>query len=132
MKRYRGQSYKWSSYTVHGVGGVSSVNDVRLKKRTSGNMTELFVKPDGDWHGYELRWDGNVSVSKHSDPNAKTFIALANSGNWSGGGSWRGWLFGTPGAVFWLTRKSHQEWLVVTQNGFERYETNPFVEPTEI
>ena len=130
MKKYTGQSYKWARYTVHGVDSVSRVSSVRLLVKKSGNHTEIFVEPGGTWHGIQLSWSGKIAVSKYSA--GKTLQAVANTGNWSGGGNYDGWLFGQPGAVFWLACKGLQKWMVFTETGVEEHETNPFKKPVEI
>jgi len=83
------------------------VSNMRLFETTSGNMTEYTVAPGGTWHGVLIeRFVGYVKQSDVSKADAK--IALASSGSWSGGGNWRGWVFGKPGAVVWFGCKGHE------------------------
>lgn len=128
---FSGQSYKWPSFRIilqDDAGRM--VKNVRLMKQESGTLTEYTVLPDGDWHGKQIDYSGEVSVSKHSQ--APVILALASSGSWSGGSNYKGFIFGKPGAIAYFFCKGQKSWLVFTSTGTEEVDIEPNSTPIEV
>lgn len=141
IQEYSGQSYKWPSFKIvfpaddqpeeyswrYGHPDVRQVSGVRLLKQQSGNLTIYTILPDGPWHGVYVMFDGRVSAVS-----GKPEIALACRGHWSGGGTYKGWVFGKPGDVVLFDRKGSRYWLVFSADGAEKRDTAPGSVPVEI
>lgn len=133
---YIPQSKYWPAFRVTLADGLAldrngQVSNVRLFETVAGNMTEYSVMPSGAWHGVLIeRFAGYVKQSDVSKADSR--IALASSGSWSGGGNWRGWIFGKPGAVVWFGCKGHEKWLVFGENGANWNTIKPGKAPVEL
>lgn len=99
------------------------MKNVRLIERSAGNFHQYTVMPGGEWHGMAVSWDGTCDVSKLSTQTP--VLALANTGNWSGGGCLRGWVFGMPGAIVFFGCKGAKRWLVFSEAGPAWSDTRP-------
>lgn len=132
-RSFKPQSYKWAAFRIEiseKIFDPELFMGVKLFETVSGNLTVYAVRPGGNWAGIAVEWDGNYEVSKTST--AKAITALACSGHWSGGGTYRGYAFGLPGAVIFFSCKGEKKWLVFTDTGPEWHDTKPGVAPKEI
>lgn len=94
--------------------------------KKEGNMTEIDVGEEGtgDWFGYRVDFDGNITpVSKYAiNPDrALVFDATASTGSWSGGGNWRGYIFLKEGASVLFSVKGYKKWLEVVNGELVEY-----------
>jgi len=129
-QEFFGQSANWARYRIvsEGEKAPHEFKGVSLSQSISGNLTELHVGSAGSgaWSGVYVDHEGKeAEVSKHSKN--EVVIALANRGNWSGGGTYRGYIFGKPGAIVRLVSGSRQKWLVFEEGGSHEQDTNPGV-----
>ena len=115
IQTFRSQSpyWDWARVIFDGVDPSSGkVTGVRLQKRTLGTLQEYVVTPGGQWCGIRLCYSGVITVIT---PPAE--LALGNEGRWSGGGNYRGWVFGKPGAVVELDRKGSKVYIIFGPDG---------------
>jgi hypothetical protein len=135
---FKAQSYKWSSFSVVVEDDVPSsvllgdwcFRNVRLSEIKAGNMTRYILSPSGKWHAVQVAYSGEISVSKHST--GKAILALASSGSWSGGGNYKGFVFGQTGAVILFNRKGSKKWLVFGEDGPQWEFVPPNTTPKEL